>query len=35
MMKLKNETHIEGLLYEHKLEKRVSGVDILKCVQYK
>lgn len=25
MMKLKNETHIEGLLYEHKLEKRVSG----------
>ena len=25
MMKVKNETHIEGYLYEHNLEKKVSG----------
>ena len=25
MMKVKNETHIEGYLYEHALEKKVSG----------
>ena len=25
MMKIKNETHIEGYLYEHKLEMRESG----------
>ena len=25
MMKVKNETHIEGYLYEHTLEKKVSG----------
>ena len=25
MMKLKNECHIEGYLYEHALEKKVSG----------
>ena len=25
MMKIKNETHFEGYLYEHKLEMRVSG----------
>ena len=25
MMKLKNESHIEGYLYEHNLEKKVSG----------
>ena len=25
MMKVKNETHIEGYLYEHSLEKKVSG----------
>ena len=23
--KMENQTHIEGLLYEHKLEKRVTG----------
>ena len=25
MMKMKNETHIEGYLYEHNLEKKLSG----------
>ena len=25
MMKVKNETHVEGYLYEHALEKKVSG----------
>ena len=25
MMKMKNETHIEGYLYEHNLEKKISG----------
>jgi hypothetical protein len=25
MKKMINTTHIEGLLYEHKLEKKVSG----------